>query len=90
MADIPAGSYIKLKMAVKDIKGVLMADELNGKYIFKKVPVRRQVTITGIKNSAGLLETVFKEIQISKAPLEKLGFAATGMAALQQQLEKLN
>jgi hypothetical protein len=81
---------IKIKMVFKDIDGVLIAEEENGKYIFHEVPVGRRVTIVAIKNSGENLQTAFADLTISDKPLEDLAFKETTLAELRSDLEKLN
>lgn len=80
----------KIKMVFKDIDGVLMASSTNGKFIFSKVPIGRQVTIVAIKNTNGQFQSAFQEVTISDKPLETLAFKETTLTELKQQLEKLN
>jgi hypothetical protein len=80
----------KIKMVFKDIDGVLMANSTDGKFIFSKVPIGRQVTIVAIKNTNGQFQTAFQEVTISDKPLEALAFKETTLSELKQQLEKLN
>jgi hypothetical protein len=80
----------KIKMVFKDIDGVLMANHIDGKFVFSKVPVGRQVTIVSIKNNDGQFLTAFQEVTISEKPLETIAFKETTLTELKQQLEKLN
>lgn len=80
----------KIKMVFKDIDGVLMANSTDGKFVFSKVPIGRQVTIVAIKNTNGQFQTAFQEVTISDKPLETLAFKETTLTELKQQLEKLN
>ncbi len=84
------GKDTKIKMVFKDIDGVLMANSTDGKFTFSKVPIGRQVTIVGIKNTNEQLQTAFQEVTISDKPLETLAFKETTLTELKQQLEKLN
>ena len=77
-------------MVFKDIDGVLMASSTDGKFIFSKVPMGRQVTIVAIKNTNGQFQTAFQEVTISDKPLETLALKETTLTELKQQLEKLN
>lgn len=86
----PPNKDTKIKMVFKDIDGVLMANPTDGKFVFSKVPMGRQVTIIAIKNSNGQFQTAFKEVTISDKPLEALAFKETTLTELKQQLEKLN
>lgn len=87
---IPVDKDIKVKMVFKDIDGVLMASSTDGKFIFSKVPMGRQVTIVAIKNTNGQFQTAFQEVTISDKPLETLALKETTLTELKQQLEKLN
>jgi hypothetical protein len=80
----------KIKMVFKDIDGVLMANPADGKFVFSKVPIGRQVTIVAIKHTNGQFQAAFQELTISDKPLETLTFKEMTLAALKQQLEKLN
>lgn len=80
----------KIKMVFKDIDGVLMANPIDGKFVFSKVPIGRQVTIVAIKNTNGQFQTAFQEVTISDKPMETLAFKETTLTELKQQLEKLN
>lgn len=80
----------KIKMVFKDIDGVLMANSTNGKFVFSKIPIGRQVTIVAIKNTNGQFQTAFQEVTISDKPMETLAFKETTLTELKQQLEKLN
>jgi len=80
----------KIKMVFKDIEGVLMANSTDGKFVFSKVPIGRQVTIVAIKNTNGQFQTAFQEVTISNKPFETLTFKETTLTELKQQLEKLN
>lgn len=86
----PISKDIKIKMVFKDIDGVLMANSTDGKYIFSKVPIGRQVTIVAIKNTNGQFQTAFQEITITDKPLKTLAFKETTLRELKHQLEKLN
>ncbi|HXD91665.1 MAG TPA: hypothetical protein VNX01_00550 [Bacteroidia bacterium] len=82
---------IKIKMVFKEINGVLMANITeDGKFVFSKVPIGKQVTIFALKNVNGLLQTAFQEVTTSDKPLKTLSFKETTLAQLKQQLEKLN
>ena len=80
----------KIKMVFTDINGVLNAKVVDGKYVFSKVPVGKQVTIVAINNSNEQFKTAFQEVTISDKPLETLVFKETTLTELKQQLEKLN
>jgi hypothetical protein len=80
----------KIKMVFKDIDGVLMANSTDGKFVFSKVPIGRQVTIVAIKNTNGHFQTAFEEVTISDKPLQTLAFKESTLTELKQQLEKLN
>jgi hypothetical protein len=86
----PSSNDIKIKMVFNDIKGVLMANYIDGKYVFTKVPLGRQVTIVAIKNINGKFETAFQNLTIADKPLVNLTFRETTLAELKQNLEKLN
>ncbi len=86
----PTSNDTKIKMVFTDIDGVLMAKVFDGKYVFSKVPVGRQVTIVAIKSINGQFQTAFKEVAISDKPMETLAFKETTLTELKQQLEKLD
>jgi hypothetical protein len=86
----PTSNDIKIKMVFKDINGVLIANNNNGKYVFSKVPIGKEVTIVAIKNKNGNLQTAFQSLIISEKPLENLILKATTLNELKQNLEKLN
>ncbi len=86
----PIDKDTKIKMVFKDIDGVLMARPAEGKFIFSKVPIGRQVTIVAIKNANGQFQTAFQDVTISDKPLEILTFKEMTLNELKQQLEKLN
>ncbi|MES2379509.1 MAG: hypothetical protein V4538_00605 [Bacteroidota bacterium] len=86
----PTVTDTKIKMVFTDIDGVLMAKLVDGKHVFSKVPVGRQVTIVAIKNADGKFQTAFQKLTIADKPLENLAFKETTLAELKQELEKLN
>lgn len=86
----PPDKNTKIKMVFKDLNGILMASSTDGKFVFSKVPIGRQVTIVGIKNINGQFQTAFQEVSISNNSLETLAFKETTLTELKQQLEKLN
>ncbi|MFT5617967.1 MAG: hypothetical protein ACI85I_001193 [Arenicella sp.] len=85
----PVNSQTKLKLVFSDIGGILMADIIEGKYVFKKMPVGSKATIIGIKNDDGDMFTAFKEVEISKEPIKELNFTETTLAEFRSQVEKL-
>jgi len=86
----PPGNDTKIKMVFKDLNGVLMANSNNGRYVFSKVPIGRQVTIVAIKNTNGKFQTAFQNLTITDKPLENLIFKETTLGELKQNLDKLN
>ncbi len=87
---VDAGKNTKVKMIFKDIDGVLLGKEEDGKYTFSKVPIGREVTIFALQNVNGQLQTAFKETKISSSTVKGLEFKETTLATLKQELEKLN
>lgn len=90
ITNLKANQDTKLKMIFKEFNGVIMADEEDGKFVFSGIPIGSNVTIVGIKNTEGQLQTAFKDVTISDKPLESLIFKETTLTELKQQLEKLN
>lgn len=80
----------KIKIVFKDIDGVLIARQVDNKFIFSEVPKDRQVTIVAIKNTNGDFQTAFQELTITDKPIENLAFKSTTLAELKQDLEKFN
>jgi hypothetical protein len=86
----PVDKDTKVKLVFKDIAGVLMADIVDGKYVFPKVPRGTEATIMATRNMDGNFEAAIQKVTISDQPLQKLEFEEMTMAALKQELEKLN
>ncbi len=89
LVQTPVDANTKIKMAFSDIDGVLMADIIDGKYVFSNVPKGREVTIIGIRNDNGLFSTAFKETTITDRPLDYLSFTEITLAHLREKLEKI-
>jgi hypothetical protein len=85
----PVNSQTKMKLVFSDIDGVLMADIVAGKYVFKNVPVGSKATIVGIKNDEGDILTAFKKVKISKQPIKNINFTETTLAEFRAKIENL-
>lgn len=80
---------LTLKLAFSEINGVLKAEVVGGKYVFRNVPEGWDATIIGIQNEQGLFSTAFHELTISEQPVTDLAFESTSLGELRTRLERM-
>lgn len=82
----PIAPTTDIKMVFSDIKGVLKANFKEGKYVFSNVPLGKEVTIIGIQNVNGTIQSAFQKAKISTQPLPALKFEETTLSELRKAL----
>lgn len=77
------------KLAFKDFNGFIKANLVNGKYVFKNVPVGEKATLVGIRSNDDVFETSINDIIIKAEPLTEPTFNETTLAKLKADLESI-
>lgn len=90
VVDAPLSGDTKIKLVFNDINGVLMADIVDGKYVFSKVPAGSEATILAINTADGNLQAAIQQVTISEQPFQDLAFEEMTLEELKKELEKLN
>jgi hypothetical protein len=89
MVNIDASPDLKLKLSFSEFDGFLKPTIIDGKYLFRQVPVGENSTLVGINTTDNELTVAIKEITISNQPIEELLFAKTTLGELRLKLESL-
>lgn len=87
--DFEVDEDVEFKMIFSEINSVLKAGVKNGKYYFPNVAKGEWVTIFGMKNTNGQIQTFFQKVLVSEKEVQDVAFKETTLTELKEELNKL-
>jgi hypothetical protein len=87
--DLDIDEDVEFKMIYSEINSVLQASVKDGKYYFPNAAKGEWVTIFGMKNTNGQIQTFFKKKLVSEKEVQDVAFKETTLAELKEELNDL-
>jgi len=89
IVDVNESPDLKLKLAFRNINGVLKPKIKNDKYVFYGVPVGEEATLIGIKTSDEKIEASIEPLTISDNPIKNLKYSDMTLSELREKLNQI-